>query len=78
VAQASGGLPNKAYAFSAVVAKGSEPRTVSAAEHHATKSVQLTAGGTFTLGLPGNAKTGYTWASTAPIGGMCMTMVTVQ
>jgi inhibitor of cysteine peptidase len=62
VAQASGGLPNQAYAFSAVVAKGSAPRTVSAAEHHVTTAVQLTAGDTLTLELPGNATTGYTWA----------------
>jgi inhibitor of cysteine peptidase len=62
IAQASGGWPNQAYAFSAVVGKGTLPKTVSAAEHHVATSVQLGVGDTFTLELPGNATTGYTWA----------------
>lgn len=62
LAEASGGWPNQAYVFSAVVAEGTLPKTVSAAEHHVAKTVQLGAGDTFTLELPGNATTGYTWA----------------
>ena len=62
VAQAGGGLPNQAYAFSAVVGKGSLPKTVAAAEQKVAKAVQLAVGDTFTLVLPGNASTGYSWS----------------
>ena len=62
IADASGNWPNQAYAFSAVVGKGSLPKTVTAAERRVAKSVQLAVGETLSVELPGNASTGYTWA----------------
>ena len=62
VAEASGNWPNQAYAFSAVVGKGSLPKTVIAAERRVAKTVQLAVGETLNVELPGNPSTGYTWA----------------
>lgn len=62
VADASGNWPNQAYAFSAVVGKGSLPKTVIAAERRVAKTVPLTVGETLNVELPGNPSTGYTWA----------------
>ena len=61
VADATGNWPNQAYAFSAVVGKGSLPKTVTAAERRVAKSVPLAVGETLNVELPGNPSTGYTW-----------------
>jgi predicted secreted protein len=61
LAEASGGWPNQAYAFSAIVGKGTAPKTVNAAERRVTKSVQLAVGETFSVELPGNPDSGYAW-----------------
>jgi inhibitor of cysteine peptidase len=61
LAEASGGWPNQAYAFSAVIGKGSLPKTVTAAERHVAKSVQIATGETFAVVLPGNPDSGYAW-----------------
>jgi inhibitor of cysteine peptidase len=61
LAEASGNWPNQAYAFSAVVGAGDLPKTVTAVDHHVTKSVQLAVGEMLTVELPGNSSTGYAW-----------------
>ena len=61
VADGPGNWPNQAYAFSAVVGKGSLPKTVTAAEQQVAKSAQLTVGATLAVELPGNPDGGYTW-----------------
>jgi hypothetical protein len=61
VAAASGGWPNQAYAFSAVVGKGTLPKTVTAAERHVARSVQLATGELLNAELPGNPSSGYAW-----------------
>ena len=66
LAEASGNWPNQAYAFSAVVGAGSLPKTVTAVDHHVTKSVQLAVGETLDVELPGNSSTGYAW-TVAPL-----------
>ncbi len=67
LAETSGNWPAQAYAFSATVGKGSLPKTVSAAERHVAKTIEVKTGETFDIVLPSNsASTGYTW-TTAPL-----------
>jgi inhibitor of cysteine peptidase len=61
LAETSGGWPNQAYAFSAVVGSGSLPKTVTAVDRHVGQSVLLSTGETLTVELPGNSSTGYAW-----------------
>jgi predicted secreted protein len=61
VATASG-YPSQAYAFSATVGKGKAPIQVDAAERHAVKPIEVSAGQAFDIVLESNsASTGYTW-----------------
>jgi predicted secreted protein len=64
LAQAAGGYPAQAYAFSATVAKGKLPIAVNAAERHAVKPIVVSVGQTFDIALESNsASTGYTWTT---------------
>lgn len=62
VATASAGYPSQAYAFSATVGKGKAPIQVDAAERHAVKPIEVSAGQAFDIVLESNSgSTGYTW-----------------
>lgn len=66
VAEASGAWPNQAYAFSAVIGKGTAPTTVTAVKRDVAKTVQLAVDDTLAIELPGSSGTGYSW-SAAPL-----------
>jgi predicted secreted protein len=62
VATAPGGYPGQAYAFSATVGKGKAPIQVDAAERHAAKPIEVSAGQAFDIVLESNtASSGYNW-----------------
>ena len=64
LAEASGGYPAQAYAFSATVKKGKLPVTVHGTERHAVKPIVVKVGETFDIALESNsASTGYTWTT---------------
>ena len=60
-AERSAGWPNHAHAFSAIIGKGTLPKTVNAAEQRVTKCVQLAVGETLPVELPVNPDSGYAW-----------------
>jgi inhibitor of cysteine peptidase len=61
-AEPSAGWPAQAYAFSAVVGKGSLPKTVTAVERKVARTIETKPGELFDIVLPGNPTTGYLWA----------------
>jgi inhibitor of cysteine peptidase len=68
VATASSGYPSQAYAFSATVGKGKLPVDVNAAERHAAKPIDVSAGQAFDIALESNtASTGYQWTVSSVI-----------
>ena len=56
------GYPAQAYAFTATVGKGKAPIAVAAAERHAVKPIEVSAGQAFDIAMESNtASTGYQW-----------------
>lgn len=63
---AQGQAPESTFAFRAAVAEGSRYKTFDAVVSKLGETVELRAGDTLSVGLPGNPTTGYEWMDGAP------------